>query len=63
MDKYGFVGIEFWGCKTFSEFEKYFKKRIPPKDIKAQYEAVKGEYKKKYPEVKKKKETKIEGGE
>lgn len=43
---YKFIGIEYWGAKSFTEFKKYFEKRIRPDKMKEAYEYVKEEYKK-----------------
>jgi hypothetical protein len=44
---YSFIGVKFWGGKSFSEFKKYFAKRIAPDKMKEAFEFVKAEYKSK----------------
>ena len=50
--KYKFVGVEFWGGKTLSEFKECFGKQIPPKEMKGAFEEIQKEYKAKYSEKK-----------
>lgn len=51
MSKYKQVGIVYWGSgdKKFSEFEKAFKKIIPPKEMKQSFDDAKKEYKELFP--------------
>lgn len=57
MSKYKQVGIMFWGTgdKKLADFEKAFKKVIPPKEMKQAFEDAKKEYKDKFP-------TKVKAG-
>jgi hypothetical protein len=43
---YKFIGIEFWGAKSLSEFKKFFAKKIAPSELEGAYKWVKEEYKK-----------------
>ena len=59
MDKYKFVGVEFWGSgeRSLSDFKIMFSRKIPPAEMKEAFELVKAEYKNKFPiKVKAKKE-------
>lgn len=41
----GFIGVQYWGDKSFTDFKKHFKGLIAPLEMREQYDLMKKAYK------------------